>query len=262
MGYRTPGVAAPAPVLRRDVVRLQFGSQVLADAEALLRDVDDRVPLRHEPDYVDRFLVRLDAALTESYPGLSAEAVGALHWYYEFSFRWAAEGRKAGEKCRYDSLCRPDRQREAACLPNRIASSPLNAGDDTTARSLMTSDAWSRYAENGDAVSPSTFGQVCSIDGFRVTSSAPRDPEEAKMNLPEFAHQYEVIGEAHLTPKTLWPFGPITPHQELDGIASDDPDYYRQNYPESLASFASLFTLVRQTDAERWLVEFLGDELI
>jgi len=138
----------------------------------------------------------------------------------------------------------------------------INAGDDTTARSLMTPDAWSRYAENGDAVSPSTFGQVCSIDGFRVTSSAPRDPEEAEMNLPEFAHQYEVIGEAHLTPKTLWPFGPITPHQELDGIASDDPDYYRQNYPESLASFASLFTLVRQTDSERWRVEFLGDELV
>lgn len=138
----------------------------------------------------------------------------------------------------------------------------INAGDDTTARSLMTSGAWSRYAENGDAVSPSTFGQVCSIDGFRVTSTAPRDPEEATMNLPEFAQQYEVFGEAHLTPKTLWPFGPITPHRELDGIAGDDPDYYRQNYPESLASFASLFTLVRQTDSDRWLVEFLGDELV
>ena len=138
----------------------------------------------------------------------------------------------------------------------------INAGDDTTARSLMTSDAWSRYAQNGDAVSPSTFGQVCSIDGFRVTSSAPRDPEEARMNLPGFAQQYEVFGEAHLTPKTVWLFGPITPHQELDGIVGDDPDYYRQNYPESLATFASLFTLVRQADSERWLVEFLGDELI
>jgi hypothetical protein len=86
IGYRAPGVVAPSSWSRRDLVRQQFGSDVLADVDDL-RAFTKQVPVLHEPDFLDRFLVRLDAALAESYPGLSAEAVGALHWHYEFSFR-------------------------------------------------------------------------------------------------------------------------------------------------------------------------------
>jgi len=136
----------------------------------------------------------------------------------------------------------------------------INAGDDATAQALMTPDAWTRYAGNGHPlVMPSTFGQVCSLDGFAVTGSAPLDPEVAHENLPEFAQASEVSGRAHLTPKTLWPFGTITPNMELDGFMGDDPDYYRQNYPEKRKSFTTDFQLVRQKNSDRWRVISLSD---
>jgi hypothetical protein len=72
--------------LRRDDVRRQFGDHVLAEAENVV-GVVDRLTLLHEPDAVDRFLVRLDAALADSFPGLSADAIAAMHWFVQFSFR-------------------------------------------------------------------------------------------------------------------------------------------------------------------------------
>lgn len=138
----------------------------------------------------------------------------------------------------------------------------INAGDDQTIRALMTPAAWKHYSGNGNVGSPSTLGQICSLDDFRVTLSEPWDPQTRELNLPEYLQVHEVDGQARFSPKTVWSMGRVTPHQEFDGIAGDDPDYSIRHDPEVLESFAPVFTLVRQRDDQRWLVHGMYDNNI